>query len=158
MKYSSLYKILFEGVEESEEFIKSLTLGDVVDIANLAAVLSSNMDAGVRLNDDGVVEHGDGYRFGYDITVYGRDENGIVNKTWDGQKYFYIDRENGDIYSGDKVDNINKLVPLNEGIKNPKEKVYKALVHDIKNAVQIGLIYITLSPEEIKELSVGSSN
>lgn len=133
-----------------------------MDIANLAAVLSSNMDAGVRLNDDGVVEHGDGYRFGYDITVYGEDKDGEDNdgedKTWNGQKYFYIDRENGDIYSGDKVDNINKLVPLNEGIKNPKEKVYKALVHDIKNAVQIGLIYITLSPEEIKELSVGSSN
>lgn len=128
-----------------------------MDIANLAAVLSSNMDAGVRLNDDGVVEHKDGYRFGYDITVYGKDKDG-KDKTWDGQKYFYIDRENGDIYSGDKVDNINKLVPLNEGIKNPKEKVYKALVHDIKNAVQIGLIYITLSPEEIKELSVGSSN
>lgn len=156
MKYSSLYKILFEGVEESKEFIKSLTLGDVVDIANLAAVLSSNMDARVGLNDD-VVEHGDGYRFGYDITVYGEDNDG-EDKTWNGQKYFYIDRENGDIYSGDKVDNINKLVPLNEGIKNPKEKVYKALVHDIKNAVQIGLIYITLSPEEIKELSVGSSN
>lgn len=135
MKYSSLYKILFEGVEESKEFIKSLTLGDVVDIANLAAVLSSNMNARVRLNNDGVVEHGDGYRFGYAITVFSINKNGKVNKTWDGRKYFYIDRENGDIYSGDKVDNINKLVPVNGSIEH-------AIAHTLKNVIQIGYFMI----------------
>lgn len=135
MKYSSLYKILFEGVEESEEFIKSLTLGDVLDIANLAAVLSSNMNAEVRLNDDGVVKHGDGYRFRYNITVSSIDKNGKVIKTWNGRKYFLINKVTGEVYSGDSEGKVNKLVPVNGSLEH-------AIVHTLKNVIQIGYFMI----------------
>lgn len=126
MKYSSLYKILFEGVEESE--IKA--------IANRARELSIMRDGtvieGITVNIKKISVKGDKFIIHYEVSIEKNKEHLSFRGN---EKYFSVDKVTGEVYSGDSEEKINKLVPVNGSIEH-------AIAHTLKNVIQLG--YFTI--------------
>jgi|LakMenEpi03Aug12_release.lakeMendotaPanAssembly.Ray.scaffolds.fasta_scaffold1065554_2 hypothetical protein len=118
MKYSSLYKILFESKEESE----------IVAIANRAGALSIMRDdtvmKGITVNIEKISDKGDKFIIHYGVLINGKEFK-------NNKKYFSVDKVTGEVYSGDSEEEINKLVPVNGSIEH-------AIAHTLKNVIQIG--------------------
>lgn len=122
MKHSSLYKILFEGKEESE----------IEGIAKRAQELSIKRDdtviEGITVNIIEIDDKEDKSIIHYEVLINGKRFRG-------NKKYFSINKGTGEVYSGNSREEINKIVPINDSIE-------KAIAHTLKNVIQLGYFMI----------------
>lgn len=126
MKYSSLYKILFESKEESE----------IVAIAKRAGALSVMRDdtvmEDITVNIEKIIDKGDKFIIHYRVLI---KKNKKYFSFRGNEKYFSVDKVTGEVYSGDSEGKINKLVPVNGSIEH-------AIAHTLKNVIQVGYFMI----------------
>ena len=132
MKYSSLYKIIFEGVEEgNRDLIKGLSFDDIKDMSldALGVLNMSNRSAEVKelpiMVDDNMVT------FGYRIKM--------LDSAWKGDIYFEVYSTTGDIKSIKVVKGKESIKDMPLDVTISLEKIVDWVVHEIKNLIQLGM-------------------
>lgn len=132
MKHSSLYKIIFEGVEEeNRELVKGLSFDDIKDLSLDALGVLNMSNRSAEVNQHSIMVDDNMVTFGYHIKM--------LDSAWEGDIYFEVYSTTGDIKSIKVVEGKESIKDMPLDVAISLEKIVDWVVHEIKNLIQLGM-------------------